>query len=194
MRSKFWSLSSRGSSLIEVIISATVGVLVVTALTFATIFSIRNANFAKNSAQATKFAQEGLEWVRSGRDKNECIINLDSSVQSWNGGNSLCAGGSIWDFQIKGAVPGKCENTTIENHRCYFIVNSAGQMNHTGSWNTFPSVYQGVPAGHPNPFKRVVTLSDDANYTEQKTATVIVQWTDFSGDHESRLSTILRRK
>lgn len=69
-----FSLGENGNSLLEVLVAATVGVLVVTALTFATIFSIRNARFAQNSAQATKLAQEGLEKVRTQRDRR--IINL----------------------------------------------------------------------------------------------------------------------
>lgn len=67
-------INQEGNSLLEVLVASTVGVLVVTALTFATIFSIRNARFAQNSAQATKLAQEGLEKVRTQRDRR--TINL----------------------------------------------------------------------------------------------------------------------
>lgn len=71
--------NNKGESLVEVIIAATVGVLVVTALTFATIFSLRNANFAKNSAQATKLAQEGIEMVRTLRDRDGDVSYTDVS-------------------------------------------------------------------------------------------------------------------
>jgi len=43
--------------------------LVATALVFGTTVAIRNANFAKNQATATKYAQEGMEWLRSQRDQ-----------------------------------------------------------------------------------------------------------------------------
>jgi DNA-binding NarL/FixJ family response regulator len=42
-----------------------VAIIVVGALTFATIASLRNAQFSQNQAQATKLAQEGLEKVKS---------------------------------------------------------------------------------------------------------------------------------
>ena len=83
-----------GQTLIELVIAVAVIVIVVGALVFATISSIRNAQSAKNQTLATKYAQEGLERVRVGRDRNKSISNLDS-VTSWNGSSSiLCAGSS----------------------------------------------------------------------------------------------------
>lgn len=172
----------KGQSLIEVIVAATVGILVVTALTFATIFSLRNASFAKNSEQATKLAQEGIERVRTGRDRNQCINNIPgASVKSWNGNNSSCAGsGSIWSYQInRNCIP-----------NCYFNIASTGILNYLINGSSVPT---GAESIAPN-FKRVVILSDDAaTFSTQKKVTVIVQWTDFAGAHESKLTTILRK-
>ena len=50
-----------------------VSVIVVGALVFAIIASLRNAQFSKNQSQATKLAQEGIEKVRSARDRGETI-------------------------------------------------------------------------------------------------------------------------
>ncbi|KKQ78266.1 MAG: hypothetical protein US99_C0027G0005 [Candidatus Daviesbacteria bacterium GW2011_GWF2_38_6] len=74
-------LTNKGQTLIEVIVVAMVGILVVTALTFAVIFSLRNASFAKNQSQATKLAQEGIERVRGLRDRNGAVdyIRADGS-------------------------------------------------------------------------------------------------------------------
>ncbi len=175
----------KGQSLIEVIVAATVGILVVTALTFATIFSLRNASFAKTEAQATKLAQEGIERVRTGRDRNGCIQNLSAAVQSWNDGNITCSGsGSIWGYQINSSC------VTVPAPNCYFTVTNAGVLISLGSGSIIPTLAESVP---PN-FQRVVILSDNSSsYTAQKTVTVIVRWTDFAGSHESRLSTILRK-
>lgn len=179
--------SEQGQSLIEVIVAAAVGILVVTALTFATIFSLRNASFAKNSAQATKLAQEGIERVRAGRDRNECITGL-TNVNSWNGNSSdtSCVGtGSIWTYQINSA----CSNQL--NPNCYFNIADTGVLNYFINGSSFP--VNGSQLIPPN-FKRVVILSDDStSYTTQKKVTVIVTWTDFAGDHESKLTTILRK-
>ncbi len=192
-------LSEKGQSLIEVIIAATVGILIVAALTFATIFSLRNAQVAKNSAQATKLAQEGIERVRNGRDRNKEITpgltNGGVAVTSWDGSSSTACSGhseikddSIWCYPIYSA----CFTALTPN--CYFnVVNTginAGTLNPLGAGSTVPL---GAEPVSPN-FKRVIILSDDASsYTIQKKVTVVVQWTDFAGPHESKLTTILRR-
>ncbi len=66
-------LSERGQSLIELVVVVAVIVIIVGALVFATIASLRNSDLAKNQAQATKLAQEGLEKVRSLRDRNGSV-------------------------------------------------------------------------------------------------------------------------
>lgn len=190
-----------GQSLIEVIIASLVGILVVSALTFATIFSLRNANFAKNSAQATKLAQEGIERVRTGRDKNQCISALDTTVKSWNDNSSNinCPGpGSIWAYPITGSS-NNCENTTLPGSKCYFTVDSAGVLTNIGyafvptSTAPLPPSSELIPYGNLI-FKRAVILSDDSlGYTTQKKVTIIVGWNDATGNHESELTTILRK-
>lgn len=54
-----------GQSLIEVVIALAVAIVAILALVRATVTSIRNADFARNRALATKYAQEALEKVRS---------------------------------------------------------------------------------------------------------------------------------
>ncbi|MDD5416009.1 MAG: hypothetical protein PHE48_03350 [Candidatus Daviesbacteria bacterium] len=165
--------SEKGQSLIEVIVAATVGILVVSALTFATIFSLRNANFAKNSAQATKLAQEGIESVRTGRDRN---VPIAGNFQI-NGFNITSWDPDLWSNQIS-------PNCTPN---CYFNINSSGELQYLIGASSIPSAAETI-----DQFKRVVILSDDAtSYTIQKTATVIVQWNDSTGSHDSKLTTIL---
>jgi len=200
-------LNANGQSLLEVTVAVAIGTLVVAALTFATIFSLRNANFAKNSAQATKLAQEGIERVRSSRDRNQCIEGL-TNVNSWNGSTDCSAvsgSGSIWTYPISG----DCDKPDLPQAGfCYFKVNSTtGQLTNIGFSFTptssvpLPAQAEGIPTTNPV-FKRVILLSDDLNhdknftnddYQNQKEVTVIVTWNDFAGTHESRLTTILRK-
>lgn len=171
--------SDSGQSLMELVVVVAIVAIVLGALVFATIASIRNASFAKNQAQATKYAQEGLERVKTGRDRvGTSIVGFamggadgadgDNSVSSWKDDD-------MWDASISSTC-----------NPCHFNVTKTGQLNSV-------SLSQAEPI--PNtPFKRVIILSDNAaTYTVEKIVTVQVSWTDFSGPHQSILTTILRK-
>jgi Tfp pilus assembly protein PilV len=69
-RSLLIGKTSKGQSLIEVVVAIAVVIIVILALVAITTVSIRNANFSRNQALATKYAQEGIEKVRALRDQN----------------------------------------------------------------------------------------------------------------------------
>ncbi len=75
-----------GQSLFEVVVAVGVIALVMVAVVSLGTVSVRNSNFAKNDAIATKYAQEGTECLRQQRDANWSIF------LSTNG--SACAGTS----------------------------------------------------------------------------------------------------
>ncbi len=154
-------MSSKGQTLLEVIVASAVGVLVVSALTFAVIFSLRNANLAKNQAQATKLAQAGIERMRGLRDRNGAVdyIRADGSHTS--------------NFSELWTISFSCPAN------CYFYFNASTLMGGT-STNSEPIA--------PN-FQRQFLIEDQA--AEQKRITAKVKWSDFAGDHESKLTTIL---
>lgn len=58
-----------GQTFIEIVVALGVAVVIVVALVSATIASMRNAQFAKLQAQATKLSQEALEKARAQRDQ-----------------------------------------------------------------------------------------------------------------------------
>lgn len=173
-----------GQTLLELIVVVAVSVIVVSALVFAIIASLRNASFSKNQAQATKLAQEGIERVRIGRDRNQDINNIPgSSVNSWNGNQS--GTGSIWNYQISTGC-----GSGVAGTACYFSILSSGVLSYFASSPTFPT----SGAEMLGQFKRAIIINDAQDtFNIQKTVTSIVTWTDFSGAHESRLTTILRR-
>ena len=105
--------NEKGQTLIELIVVVAVSVIVTGALVFAIIASLRNASFSKNQSQATKLAQEGIERVRIGRDKNRPITNLPPVV-SWNGTG---ASNSIWNYNF--AADCEKEQQGVST-RCYF--------------------------------------------------------------------------
>lgn len=150
-----------GQTLIEVIVASSVGILVVLALTFAVIFSLRNANLAKNQAQATKLAQEGIERMKSLRDRDGAVdyIRTDSTHTS--------TFQDLWPISF--SCPGNC----------YFYFSGNTLMGVTSA--NFETIA-------PN-FQRVVEIEDEA--PEQKRISAVVRWSDFAGEHQSRLTTIL---
>lgn len=157
--------NQKGQSLVEVIVAATVGILVVSALTFATIFSLRNANFSKNSSRATKLAQEGIEKVRTLRDRDGAL-NYSGNPPASNDSKFS----ELWPINF--SCPGNC----------YFYFNASGVFSSGTSVNLEPI----LPS-----FQRQILL-EDVN-SDQKKVTVIVRWTDSTGPHESKLTTILRK-
>ena len=83
--------------------------------------------------------------------------------------------------------------------RCYFKILDDGTLDNIGNNRlTFPQ----SEAENINIFRRVILLSDDLNdnknfsddnWQNTKRVTSVVRWADFSGPHESRLTTILRK-
>lgn len=192
--------SEKGQTLLELVVVVAVSVIIVGALVFATIASLRNAQFSKNQALATKLAQEGIERVRIGRDRNICINNMTGftpPVNSWNGesSNTGCPGpGAIWSYHISG----DCDRPDLTPPAlCVFNIGPSGQLTLIIS-GFQPTASNPLPSGAETPsgstaFKRVILLSDKDDFGNQKEITAVVAWTDFSGYHESRITTVLRR-
>lgn len=166
--------SEKGQTILEVVVVVAVVIMVTGALVFATVFSLRSANFAKQQSQATKLAQEGLEKIRTDRDRDGALLSSNiPNVDSW--GDS-----ELW-IRIAPYCPAVC----------YFKIVSAGGITGLGSGGaTIPASAEDINNGQ---FKRVVILDDEGDGTIAKRVTVVVTWKDATGDHESRLSTVLRR-
>lgn len=60
----------KGQSLIEVLVGLATAVLIIGAITVATISALNNAVYSKNQNLATNYAQQGIEIVRNLRDRN----------------------------------------------------------------------------------------------------------------------------
>lgn len=165
-----------GQSLLEVIVVLAVGVVVVGSLVFATIASLRNAQFARSQTTATKLAQEGLESVRSARNRNGVIKGLFSQDITWSDAR-------LWGAN---AITDACSKP------CYFRLVGSSELDFISTQNTGKE----LPAGAETldtQFKRAVILEDDNGSGNSKKVTVVVSWNDFSGYHQSRLTTILRK-
>lgn len=159
---------SKGQSLLELVIVMAVAITVIGALTVVTISSLRNANLSKSELQATKYAQEGIEKIRSIRDRNGTVnTNFGTPTNKFS---------QLWGIQL---------NTTLCTPQpCNFLLDSLNTLtqNNTAFENLSGS------------FERRIKITDESSsYQNQKTVTVLVNWIDFSGSHESHLTTILRK-
>lgn len=175
--------NQRGENLIELMVVLTVAILVIGSLVFSTISSLRNSQFSKNQIQATKYAQAGIEQVRSMRDRDGGISNFPAtgspqviySITSWSDPD-------LWSDDIKEF--GAC-------NPCYFVI-SSNQQDIESKGDPNDSTIEDI--GGEGKFFRYLILDDDEdNYEKEKKVTVVVKWNDVSGSHESRLTTILRK-
>lgn len=80
-----------GQTLIEAIVALTVLIMVLTAASVAIVSSINNSVYERNEALATKYAQEGIEYIRQYKVGNttefdsytattRCISSLDPAL------------------------------------------------------------------------------------------------------------------
>lgn len=60
----------KGQTIFELVMAISVGVVIITAVVILVTTSLNNSTFAKNNAQATRYSQEAVEWLRSERDKS----------------------------------------------------------------------------------------------------------------------------
>lgn len=160
------SSKERGQSLLELVVVISIIAMVVGSLVFATIASLRNAQFSKNQSLATKLAQEGLEKVRSLRDRDGSVEFIRGDLTHTSRFNDL------WIISFN----------CISSNNCQFFFDSEGVLVGGNASEDIP----------PN-FKRQILIEDEGDGRQSKNVTVTVTWTDFSGTHESRLTTILRK-
>lgn len=66
--------AQRGQTLFELIIAIGIGVIIVTAIVQLVTISVRNASFSKNKNEATRLAQQALEWLRTEKEKDWAVF------------------------------------------------------------------------------------------------------------------------
>lgn len=169
----------RGATLMELVVVVGISALVVGALVFVTVASLRNAQISRNQIQATKLAQEGMEWVRLGRNENSEIrgnfMISSQLIDKWNSS-------ALWSNNING----NCGDGV--STFCYFTISQTGILDHKGALAAVPG------NDSIGSFRRAVILTDDASsYQTQKTVIVVVEWGTGTNKHQSRLTTILRK-
>jgi prepilin-type N-terminal cleavage/methylation domain-containing protein len=160
--------NEKGQTLVELIVVVAVGAIIISALTFAAIYTIRNSQFAKNQFQATKLAQEGMEKVKSIRDRDQVGVISNFSCNS----QPVTTFSGLWSCNLSGP----CADGI-----CYFTF--SGNNLSAGTTTSFEDLGSGLT--------RQVSLKDGFSYDKEKEVTVIVRWSDTSGTHDSKVTSIL---
>lgn len=81
-----------GSSMLELILALAVSLVIVTTIASVVTVSLRNSLFAKKQSEATRFAQEGMEWLRAQKETSWSVFYGKSSAA----GTSYCINSLAW--------------------------------------------------------------------------------------------------
>lgn len=173
-------MNNKGQTLIELVVGLGLLAVTITILSVATITGLQNSQFSKNQAQATKLAQEGMEKVRSIRERNYTVCG-PSPVKDWN---------SIYSTAMACQPnPASCSYVlaTLSDPIREGCTPSEFWLNNVNSTQPEEIMTGGVS------FNRLIIIKDygTPSVLTQKEVTVTVSWTDLSGTHSSKLVTVM---
>lgn len=151
-----------GQTILEIVVVLAVLSLVLVGLVTVVLNGLRNSQFSKNQAQATKLAQEALDSVRIMKSREDCTVSMGGNSYYWINESLL-----VW-------------NSPIVFDKIYSV--------HLGSLCELKQVNS--PEVVENNFRRSIKLEGDSASDRIK-VTATVEWSDVSGAHESKLVTIL---
>jgi len=85
----------KGQSLVEAIVAIGIAVLVITGLVVLAVGAVRSATLARNRSLAVQYAQEGLEALRSVRDRDFAEVPVPGTYKLfWDGSQWNAISGS----------------------------------------------------------------------------------------------------
>ncbi len=169
--------SQKGQGLLEVLAALTIAMIVLTALSVASINSVRNATFSKNQTIANAYARQAMESVRAYRDINPSTF---FSSKGTSGGTCYYINQSLFT-----------SNPTAD----WLLPNASGDTAPCTNITTQVDPNENLANG----FIRKIMIDNSATSTcpsaagasaGSKCATVVVYvfWQDASGSHSSTLT------
>ncbi len=163
------SFEPQGQALLEVTIASGLAIVVIAAIAVTTIIGLRNSQYAQNQIQATKLAQEGLEQVRVIKDRNCPVTDTGSVIYYWRADPANSTGNLVWNVNFIAPI--------------FVISYNATQCSLTNG----PA--QSLANGR---FTRTIALGP-ASVPDKVKVSAQVNWTDYSGTHQSQLVTIISK-
>jgi Tfp pilus assembly protein PilV len=173
------AVDQRGQSLLELTVLVGLALIVVSGLVIVTVNGLKNSQYSQNQTQATKLAQEGMDEVKSIEDRN-CAVSTGSLYLWYNSKN----GGADLVWSNSWSTPQSFQITNYST--CSETL--AGLT--TAAHDIDPNTAGGI-------FTRDVTIEDyssSSNCNPSSSCKVVkvqVTWSDYSGNHNSQLSTLL---
>lgn len=181
MYSKWKKISQKGQSILEVAVSLGLVTVIITVLTVTTLNGLKNSQFAKNQVLASSLAQQGIELVKSMRQR-DCAIVL---TQGTNPGSyywfDRTKGTLIWEA---GIPPISGTNPIPEDNTFSFVVNTSAC---TVTQNASSGNGEFINGG----FTRKIKLERLTSNPQILRITVDVFWSDFSGEHTAQNVSLL---
>jgi Tfp pilus assembly protein PilW len=180
--------NQRGQNLMELVVGVGLLTIVVGAIAVVTLSSLKNTQYSKNQIQATQFAQQNMEVVRSIRNSNYGIC-LESDLALTP--RTCSAWQDIWNVNFDTPTyPSACSSPP-----CNFKIMVPCTVR-TGATTTeqkpFCLAYSPtLTVTVLSRFTAEIIISDEA--AGQKKVTSKVYWDDAGGQHSSNLVSILSK-
>lgn len=168
----------KGQTLLELIIALGLLIIIATAITVSTSSGLKNSLFSSNQAQATKYAQEGLEKVKLIKTRNSPIClkpPASPACINWS---------DLWPDP-----PYLPITMSLSDNPFIFETNPAV----CGAGITLCLKYSATPEKIDANFSRQIFVLDVLDSAIQKKIIARVTWTDSSGPHNSELVTVLAK-
>jgi|SRR3989344_4177154 len=164
-----------GQTLLEVVVALAIGIVVVTGFVSLAVVSVRNSQFSTNKASATNLAEEGIEAMITIRDLNTDGAISGATSSNWQGLVGTTLGGPCPSDPAQA-----CPNNDFRLSDCSFGNIPQHCIMRTSTPETINTI-----------FSRKIQITDSG--TNVKNITVVVWWTDTSGQHASVLSRKLHK-
>lgn len=164
----------KGQNLLELTIGLGLIAVVVAAVAISNLNGLKNSQFSQNQLQATKLAQEGIDIIRTIKERDYTVCNSGPVKKKWS---------DMWSTD--------CPTTSVCLKGLKLSSGTCSSTNDTSDpyWLNSSPVYDLI-TNNSLTFKREIKIENYGTLT-QKQITVSVTWTDISGMHESKVSTIL---
>lgn len=189
-----------GQSLIEIIATIAIGTVLILALVALSVRATRNSDFSKSQSQASKLASEGLEVVNYLRTTNGLPNRLQYSGPA---ADCIGAGGAqtSWDVFFIQNIDDSGASCGTFGRRGVVHQLAPGDWRLHFSNDAYPSTFQVTQNGRT--FTREVYVADSppkstcnsnaVDFDDIKQFTVVVSWTDTTGDHQVTTTSCIQR-